>query len=278
MPVGIVTDSTAYLPDAVVANYVIEVVPVQVISSGVAYDEVGGISVDQVATALRANKSVTTSRPTPDRFIAAYEKLKARGCDAIVSAHLSAGLSGTFESALLASKRVNLPVEVIDSRGIAMMLGFAVESGAKCAQSGGGLDEVAQIVRNRCAAASVTFYVDSLEFLERGGRISPLKSRVGSALSVKPLLHLVNGKVEQLELVRTSEKALDRLVEISAVAARIPSELAVHHVDAAVRAEGIAQKLCEVLGIPEVTVTQAGAVVGAHVGPGAIAVVVSPQL
>jgi DegV family protein with EDD domain len=278
MPVGIVTDSTAYLPEAVVATYGIEVVPVQVISSGVSYDEVGGISVEEVAVALRAKKSVTTSRPTPDRFVSAYEKLKAAGCDAIVSAHLSSGLSGTYESSLLASRRVDIPVEVIDSRGIAMQLGFAVEAGAKSAKAGGTVREVAELVRKRCAAGSVTFYVDSLEFLERGGRISPLKSRVGSALSVKPLLQLVNGKVEQLELVRTSEKALDRLVEIAAAAARIPSDLAVHHVAADQRAQEIAQKLCEVLGIPEVTVTQAGAVVGAHVGPGAIAVVVSPQL
>lgn len=278
MTVGIVTDSTAYLPDAVVATYGIEVVPVQVISSGIAYDEVGGITVEEVATALRSKKTVTTSRPTPDRFVAAFEKLKAAGCDSIVSAHLSSGLSGTFESALLASKRMDIPVEVVDSRSIAMVLGYAVESGAKLAQAGGNLADVVDVVKKRCVAGSVIFYVDSLEFLERGGRISPLKSRVGSALSVKPLLHLVNGKVEQLELVRTSEKALDRLVEIAASAARISSDLAVHHVDAVDRAEAIAQKLCEVLGVPEITVTQAGAVVGAHVGPGAIAVVVSPQL
>ncbi len=278
MPVGIVTDSTAYLPDAVVASYGIEVVPVQVISSGIAYDEVGGITVAEVATALRSKKSVTTSRPTPDRFVAVYESLKAAGCDSVVSAHLSSGLSGTYESALLASKRVDIPVEVIDSRGIAMMLGFAVESGAQLAKAGGSLDEVATVIRSRCAAASITFYVDSLEFLERGGRISPLKSRVGSALSVKPLLHLINGKVEQLELVRTSEKALERLVEISASAARIPAEIAVHHVAAPGLASEIAQRLCVALGVPEVTVTEAGAVVGAHVGPGAIAVVVSPQL
>lgn len=278
MPVGIVTDSTAYMPDAVVASYGIEVVPVQVISSGIAYDEVGGITVAEVAAALRSKKSVTTSRPTPDRFVAVYESLKAAGCDSVVSAHLSSGLSGTYESALLASKRVDIPVEVIDSRGIAMMLGFAVESGAQLAKAGGSLDEVAAVIRSRCAAASITFYVDSLEFLERGGRISPLKSRVGSALSVKPLLHLLNGKVEQLELVRTSEKALERLVEISASAARIPADLAVHHVAAPDLASEIAQRLCVALGVPEVTVTEAGAVVGAHVGPGAIAVVVSPQL
>ena len=278
MPVGIVTDSTAYLPESVAQRLGIEVVPVQVISGGMAYDEVGGISVDEVSAALRANKQVTTSRPTPERFVSAYQTLQAAGCDSIVSAHLSSGLSGTYESALLASKRMDIEVEVIDSYAIAMMLGFAVESGAAVAQAGGSIADVVTTIKRRCAAGSITFYVDSLEFLERGGRISPLKSRVGSALSVKPLLHMINGKVEQKELVRTSAKALERLVEIASAAARIPSDIAVHHVAAETKANQVAQELCEILGIPEITVTQAGAVVGAHVGPGAIAVVVSPQV
>lgn len=278
MSVGIVTDSTAYLPESVAQRLGIEVVPVQVISGGMAFDEVGGISVDEVSAALRANKQVTTSRPSPERFIETYQKLQAAGCDSIVSTHLSSGLSGTYESALLASKRMDIEVEVIDSYAIAMMLGFAVESGAAVAQAGGSIADAVTTIKRRCAAGSITFYVDSLEFLERGGRISPLKSRVGSALSVKPLLHMINGKVEQKELVRTSAKALERLVEIASSAARIPSDIAVHHVAAEIRANQVAQELCEILGIPEITVTQAGAVVGAHVGPGAIAVVVSPQV
>jgi DegV family protein with EDD domain len=276
--VGIVTDSTAYLPESVAQRLGIEVVPVQVISGGMAFDEVGGISVDEVSAALRANKQVTTSRPSPERFIETYQKLQAAGCDSIVSTHLSSGLSGTYESALLASKRMDIEVQVIDSYAIAMMLGFAVESGAVFAQAGGSIADVVTTIKRRCAAGSIIFYVDSLEFLERGGRISPLKSRVGSALSVKPLLHMINGKVEQKELVRTSAKALERLVEIASSAARIPSDIAVHHVAAEIRANQVAQELCEILGIPEITVTQAGAVVGAHVGPGAIAVVVSPQV
>ena len=278
MSVGIVTDSTAYLPESVAQRLGIEVVPVQVISGGMAFDEVGGISVDEVSAALRANKQVTTSRPSPERFIETYQKLQAAGCDSIVSTHLSSGLSGTYESALLASKRMDIEVQVIDSYAIAMMLGFAVESGAVVAHAGGSIADVVTTIKRRCAAGSIIFYVDSLEFLERGGRISPLKSRVGSALSVKPLLHMINGKVEQKELVRTSAKALERLVEIASSAARIPSDIAVHHVAAEIRANQVAQELCEILGIPEITVNQAGAVVGAHVGPGAIAVVVSPQV
>lgn len=277
MTVGIVTDSTAYLPQAVTSRLGIEVVPVQVIVDDVAYDESGGISVSEVAKALRASKSVTTSRPSPDQFVAAYQRLIDRGCTSIVSVHLSSVLSGTYESALLASKRLDIPVDVIDSRGIAMMMGFAIESGAALAHGGAHHEDVATVIRDRCAKASVIFYVDTLEFLQRGGRISTLRSRVGSALHVKPILHMLNGTVESRELVRTSGKAIPRLIEICNELATPDCDIAVHHVDANERADEVAQMLCERLGRTAITVTEAGAVVGAHVGPGAVAVVISPQ-
>jgi DegV family protein with EDD domain len=278
MPVGIVTDSTAYLPKSVVAELGIEVVQLQVISDGIAYNEVDGITVEQVANALRASKPVTTSRPNPELFIAAYERLISNGADAIVSAHLSRELSGTFESARLASRSVSCPVEVIDSRGIAMMLGFAVQAGAKLARSGGGLSEVSDLVNRRCMGSSILFYVDSLEFLERGGRINTMQARMGSAMNLKPLLHMVNGKVEQRELVRTREKALTRMVDLACAAARIKSEIAVHHVEAATAAHDLAELLKTRTGLVDISVSAVGAVVGTHVGPGALAIVVSPQV
>jgi DegV family protein with EDD domain len=278
MSVGIVTDSTAYLPNALVAQLAIEVVPLQVISNGTAFNEVDGITVEQVATALRAGKSVTTSRPNPDLFVAAYERLHANGADSIVSVHLSSELSGTYESAVLASRRVDFPVDVIDSRGIAMMMGFAVLAGARLANAGGTHAEVVSLINRKCAGASITFYVDTLEFLERGGRINAIQARMGKAMDLKPLLHMINGKVEQRELVRTSEKALARMVEIVSAAARIKSEIAVHHVEAQASAEEIATQLMMRTGVTNIEVSPAGAVVGTHVGPGSIAVVVSPQV
>jgi len=278
MPVGIVTDSTAYLPKSVVAELGIEVVELQVISNGIAYNEVDGITVEQVAIALRANKSVTTSRPNPELFVSAYERLISNGADSIVSAHLSSDLSGTFESAKLASRSVSCPVEVIDSRGIAMTLGFAVQAGAKLARSGGSLNEVGDLVERKCLGSSILFYVDSLEFLERGGRINAVQARMGSAMNLKPLLHMLNGKVEQRELVRTREKALNRMVDLVCAAARIKSEIAVHHVDAAAAADELAGILQTRTGLANISVSAVGAVVGAHVGPGALAIVVSPQV
>ena len=117
MSVGIVTDSTCYLPNEVVTELGIEVVPLQVISNGVAFNEVGGITVDEVATALRAGKAVTTSRPNPEVFVEAFEKLSRQGHESIVSVHLSSELSGTYESAVLASRKIDFPVDVVDSRG-----------------------------------------------------------------------------------------------------------------------------------------------------------------
>ena len=278
MSVGIVTDSTCYLPTEVIAELGIEVVPLQVISNGVAFNEVGGITVDEVATTLRSGKSVTTSRPNPEVFVAAFEKLHNAGHESIVSVHLSSELSGTYESAVLASRKVDFQVDVVDSRGIAMMLGFAVQAGAKLANSGGSHAEVLELIKRKCAGASIVFYVDSLEFLEKGGRITAMQAKMGASMNLKPLLHMINGKVEQQELVRSSEKSIARMIEIVGAAARIKSEIAIHHVEALDAANSVAQQLKELTGIATISVTSAGAVVGTHVGPGALAVVVSPQV
>jgi len=278
MSVGIVTDSTCYLPNEVVTELGIEVVPLQVISNGVAFNEVGGITVDEVATALRAGKAVTTSRPNPEVFVEAFEKLSRQGHESIVSVHLSSELSGTYESAVLASRKIDFPVDVVDSRGIAMMLGFAAQAGAKLAKSGASQAEVLDLIQRKCAGASIIFYVDSLEFLEKGGRITAMQARMGASMNLKPLLHMIDGKVAQQELVRTSEKSIARMIEIVAAAARIKSEIAVHHVEALDVANQVAAQLKELTGVESISVTSAGAVVGTHVGPGALAVVVSPQV
>lgn len=278
MSVGIVTDSTCYLSAEVVAELGIEVVPLQVISNGIAFNEVGGITVNEVAAALRSGKPVTTSRPNPEVFVEAFEKLHSAGHESIVSVHLSSELSGTYESAVLASRKVDFKVDVVDSRGIAMMLGFAVQAGAKLANSGGSHAEVLDLIQRKCAGASIIFYVDSLEFLEKGGRITAMQAKMGASMNLKPLLHMINGKVEQQELVRSSEKSIARMIEIVAATARIKSEIAIHHVEAFESASLVAQELKEITGVEAISISSAGAVVGTHVGPGALAVVVSPQV
>jgi DegV family protein with EDD domain len=278
--VAIVTDSTSYLPAELVAEHDIRVVPLQVIIGGTAYDEGAEATSATVAEALRTWSPVTTSRPAPAAFLDAYEAAANAGCDGIVSIHLSADISGTFESATLAARDSPVPTQVVDSRSLGMGLGFAVLSAAEAAAAGElSLDEVAAVAAKRAAASLAVFYVDTLEHLRRGGRIGAGAAFLGSALAVKPLLRLVDGHIEPLEKVRTSVKAIARLEEIAVKhAGDADVDIAVAHLANPDRAQTLADRLSERL--PRLAIMQVGevgAVVGAHVGPGMLSVVVAPR-
>jgi len=276
--VAVVTDSTAYLPADLVASNGIRVVPVQVVVDGTAYDEGTEITPAEVAAALRRWGVVSTSRPSPERFARAYAEAAEAGAEAVVSVHLSGDMSGTVDSATLAARDAPIPVEVVDSRSVAMAMGFGVLEGVRAAVAGASQAEVADAVRARVGAGSALFYVDTLDYLRRGGRIGAAQAMLGQALAVKPILELVDGRVAPLEKVRTSSRALARLEEIVVErAAGRPCDIAVHHLDAAERANGLAAKIHARLDDPVVLVSEVGAVVGAHVGPGMVAVAVSPR-
>jgi DegV family protein with EDD domain len=278
--VAIVTDSTSYLPADLVAEHGIRVVPLQVIIGGTAYDEGAEATSATVAEALRTWTPVTTSRPTPAAFLDAYESAASDGCDGIVSIHLSADISGTFESATLAARDSPVPTRVIDSRSLGMGIGFAVLSAAEAAEAGEmSLDEIAAVAAKRAAAALAVFYVDTLEHLRRGGRIGAGAAFLGSALAVKPLLRLVDGHIEPLEKVRTSVKAIARLEEIAVKHAGDSTvDIAVAHLANPDRAQTLADQLRERLPrLGVMQVGEVGAVVGAHVGPGMLSVVVAPR-
>ncbi len=277
--VAVVTDSTSYLPAELVSEHAIEVVPLQVVIGGTSYDEGSGASASSVADALRKWQPVTTSRPAPATLLQAFEAAAERGCDAVVSVHLSSQMSGTVESARLAAKDSPVPVEVVDSGSLGMGLGFAVVSAAMAAAEGRPADEVARVARDRAAASTAVFYVDTLEYLRRGGRIGAAAAMLGSALAVKPLLHLVDGHIEPLEKVRTAAKAIARLEDVAVGHAGTRSvDVAVHHLASAERADALAERLRGRLpGLAGLHVSEVGAVVGAHVGPGMLAVVVAPR-
>jgi DegV family protein with EDD domain len=197
----------------------------------------------------------------------------------VVSLHLSAELSGTCEAARLAAAEAPIPVRVVDSRLVGMALGYCVLTAAQGAESGLTLDEVAASATRRAGLTSGFFYVDTLEHLRRGGRIGAARALLGSALAVKPLLHLSGGRIEPLEKVRTASRAIARLEEIAVErAADREVDIAVHHLASADRAEPLAERLRErVPGLRELYVGEVGAVIGAHVGPGLLAVVLSPR-
>lgn len=278
--VKLVTDSTAYLPADLVAAHDISVVPVEVLIGGKAYRDGVDISANQVAQALADWQPVSTSRPSPAQFAQAYENAAAAGATGVVSVHLSSSLSGTYESALLAARSVDIPVTIVDSETIAMGMGFAVLAGAKAAARGAELDEVEATVVDSAARTSVLFYVDTLEFLRRGGRIGRAAAMFGTALRVKPILVVQDGVVAPLEKTRTTNKALARLADI--VAEKVgelggTAHLAVQHLAAAERADQLVDLLRTRTGIQDILMGEVGAVVGAHVGPGMVAVSVSPR-
>ena len=277
--VAVVTDSTSYLPAELVRERGIAIVPLQVVIGGTSYDEGADASSGTVAEALRTWQPVTTSRPGPAAFAAAYARAAEAGSTAVVSVHLSAQMSGTVESARMAAKESPVPVEVVDSESLGMGLGYAVLSAAAVAASGGTIDEVAEAARKRAAASHAVFYVDTLEHLRRGGRIGAAAALLGSALAMKPLLQMVDGHIEALEKVRTSAKAIARLEEVAVgLAGSGPVDLAVHHLASPDRADRLAARLRErVPGLGDLHVSEVGAVVGAHVGPGMLAVVVAPR-
>ena len=276
--VAVVTDSTAYLPPDIVRASGITVVPVQVIVGGHAYDETSDeAGVRRVADALRAWQPVTTSRPSPERFRAAFAAALADGADSIVCATLSSRMSGTYDSARLAAKEIDADVRIVDSRTVAMALGFAVLAGNDVAAQGGDADVVAEIIERRARDSTSLFYVDTLEYLRRGGRIGSARAAVGQALKVKPILRILDGEVVPLDRVRTTSKAISRLTELALASAEgRPAEFAVQDLDAAGRALDLAATIQQRRPEARVITCPLGAAVGAHTGPGIVSVAVSP--
>jgi len=277
--IAVVTDSSACLPPELLDQHKITVVPLQVVIGAHALDEGSQVTAQMLAKALREWVPVSTSRPAPERFAQIYHAAAKMGAQAVVSVHLSGEASGTYESALLAAKDAPVEVRVVDSRQIAMGLGFAVLDAARAAADGAELDEVVAAAQKRAAAACTYFYVDTVEYLRRGGRVSAAQALLGSALAVKPLLHFVDGRIVPLEKVRTVARALARLEEV--VVARAGADevdIAVHHLDNPDRAATLAGRLRErVPGVRDVYVTELGAAIGAHVGPQSVGVVLAPR-
>jgi DegV family protein with EDD domain len=278
--VAVVTDSSAYLPDELTEGYGITVVPLYVVLAGRSGREGWDIRPDDVAKALSTRgQKVSTSRPSPGDFAAAYRRALDAGAEHLVSVHLSAELSGTCDSARLAASQMGEHiVTVVDSRSAAMGSGFAVLAAARSAAAGAGAAGVAEAARITAAGTETLFVVDTLEHLRRGGRIGSAAAFLGSALAVKPVLHVEDGRVVPLEKVRTTTRALNRLVQRAVEAAgEGPVSVAVHHLAAPEKAERLAAELRDRLPqLRELHVSGLGASVGAHVGPGAVGIVVAP--
>jgi DegV family protein with EDD domain len=280
----VVTDSTASLPPEVALERGIVVVPLQVVIGATVYDEgADGATPELVAQALKDFRPVSTSRPAPAALLEVYEKAASDGADQVLSIHLSGDMSGTHESALLAARDASVPVTVVDSRQVGVATGYAALSGSDVLDDGGSVAEAARAARVRAERATSLFYVDTLEYLRRGGRIGAAAALLGGALAVKPLLRIEDGRVANLERVRTSARALSRLEDLIVEAAGDQDvDLCVSHLANPDRAGDLAARLGDRLAANldgrEVWCGELGAVLGAHVGPGMVAACVAPRL
>jgi DegV family protein with EDD domain len=280
MTVAVVTDSTASLDPDDAAREGITVVPTTVIIGARVYTEGVDVTSHMIADALNGSVPVSTSRPSPETFQAVYRALASTGVDAIVSVHISSKVSGTVDAARLAAERVDIPVHVVDTLQVGIATGFAAGKAARARDAGGTAEQVAEAARESARSACVLLYVDTLEYLRRGGRIGRAAALIGSALAVKPILTLEDGEVTPLEKVRTSSKALARLVALGIEAAQSHEgdyDIGVLHLASEPVATSVAQSLARALGRTQIAVDEVGADIGAHVGPGMIADTVSAR-
>lgn len=278
--IAIVTDSTSSLSAADAERAGIVVVPLQVIIGADVFTEGSDVTADMIAEALAAFVPVSTSRPTPDDFLAVYERLAAKGAEAIVSVHLSAKMSGTLDSAILAAKQSSVPVTCIDSTQVGVATGFAAGRAADARDAGDDVMGIAEAARRAGEASTVLLYVDTLEYLKRGGRVGAAAALIGSALAVKPILTITDGLVVPLERVRTQAKALARLEALAvekAQACEKGFQIGVQHLASPAVAGTVAERLAAALGFEQIAVDEVGAAIGAHVGPGMISVSVTPR-
>ena len=258
-----------------VERYDIRVVPLHVISDGRDLRE----GIDELPEDL---SKVTTSGPAPAELTDVYARALADSAgDGVLAVHISRQLSGTWDAARYAADAFGGRVRLVDSRSTAMGLGFAVLAAARSAESGATLDEAYDRAVEVAAAGRALLVVDRLDHLRRGGRIGTATALLGTALSMKPVLHLVDGKLVLREKTRTMSKAIGKLVDAAVdqcaeIAKVAEPTVAVHHRAAPERARELAEVLTGRL--PEGTepvVSELDAVLGAHVGPGAIGIVVS---
>ena len=273
--VAIVTDSTAYLPAEMVKAHHLHVVPLMVMMGGKTWRD--GVDIDPSAfyTLLEESSEFpTTSQPSVAAFKGMFDELLVH-YEGIVVILLADELSGTMDSALAAKAEMpDAPIEILDSRGISMMLGFPVLVAARAADAGGDLQTVTDAARAIIGKVRMYFTVDTLEYLHRGGRIGAAAKLLATAVGIKPLLHIHNGIVTPLTKVRTRRRALERLVDLveEQMAGAGSVHLGVFDVAAAEEAAELARRLKERLHPVEVIQAECSPVLGAHGGPGFLGV------
>jgi DegV family protein with EDD domain len=268
MPIRIVTDSSCDLPPALEAEHRITIVPLTIRFGNEEFVDRRDLTPEDFwRRCASASVLPETAAPSPGAFEEAFRAAAADGADGVVCINLSADLSATFQAAELAAKSVgaDVPVRVIDSRTLTMGLGNLCLSAARVAEAGGSIDDVVADVERRIPLTRTYAALDTLENLKKGGRIGGAQAMLGSMLSIKPIIDITGGKVEQEAKQRTRSKSLRYLADKVRNAGEIEN-LAVMH-GAAPDVDEMLDLLGEVYPRERIVVGDLGAVIGAHGGP-----------
>lgn len=272
--IALITDSTAYIPQELLQQYNITVLPQQLIWGNETFADGVDILPTTFYQRLQTSKEMpTTSQVSPGLFKQAYEKLLAQG-NQVLAILISSKLSGTFDSAQQAKALLaNHPIYLYDSQTTAMALGFQVLAVARAIEQGATIQDCLKMLPEIAPRTGVILTPETLEYLHRGGRIGGATRFLGTALGIKPLLHVENGRVEPLERVRTRRKALQRLAELVAERANgKPVRVASLHANAVEDARATLADIQSRANVIEAIVSDVSPVIGTHVGPGTVAV------
>jgi DegV family protein with EDD domain len=271
--VAIVTDSTAYIPRELLEQYKITMSPQILIWGEETFRD--GIDIQPEVFYTRLQKTSvmpTTSQVTIAEFQRTFQDL-VEGGNEVLAILVSRLISGTIDSAIQAREMLpGAPIEIVDSKSTAMALGFHVVQVARLAEQGASLAECKALAEKCIPQTGVVFAVDTLEFLHRGGRIGGGTRFLGSALNIKPILELRDGRVEAVERVRTRKRSLQRLVELTEerIAGRKPVRLATLHANAPEAAKEVMEMASQRIEAIETVFSEVSPVVGTHAGPGTV--------
>jgi DegV family protein with EDD domain len=274
MSVSLVTDTTQYLPRRFIDAYAIQAVSLYVHRGDEAVRESEITDYDAYYASLAGSGALpTTSQPSIGDFLAVYEPLLGRG-DEIISIHLAGGISGTYRAALQArdtlAPEVAARVHVVDSGMAAGALGLQLMAAGVALKRGGSVNEALAAAVELRERIKLYFAVDTLEYLQRGGRIGAASAFLGTALKIKPILQ-INDEILPVEKVRTSKKALERLVRLLEECHQTGLESwVIQHIQAPEQAQILIERGREIFGAEPIYVGEIGPVIGTHIGPGLI--------
>lgn len=277
--VRIVTDSTGDIPEALLRKHEITVVPLNVHFGDEVYKDGVDIWANEFYYKLEeGNVLPKTSQPAPGDFLNAFSEL-TRGGDSVISVHISSQLSGTLQSATMAREMLpEADITVLDARTASMALGLIAIEAAEAAAQGLDKAEVLKVVQRAIDNVHILFVVDTLEYLQKNGRIGQASALLGTLLNIKPILTVQDGVVCPVEKARGKSKALDRIFGL--LRERYgdkPVRFSVVHADRAEEAGELAERLKNEFDVVDVSTAEIGPVVGVHTGPGTLGIIVLPH-